>query len=485
MKSQAQAFQIVEKLGIERLKTYSGAVVPGDLFAALPGADTHGARYVQDAIARGARFILSDQAPPPGLPAHVFWVVVSDVKAEFARLAHAALDFPTRDMSLVGVTGTNGKSTVAHGLAFLFNRLGRRFGLFGTVEYRFLDRSWETTHTTPDLVTFLSVLRDMKALGAEGAVLEVSSHALHQERLSGSQFQAAVFTNLTQDHLDYHRTMDAYFDAKARLFSPQWMRPDGFAAVNADDPYGRKLAQAGFPQRVFSYGCVNPQAHVFAKGYRSTLEGIEAEIRTPRGERRFKSPLIGVHNLSNLLAMIAIALGFDFDLDRALSALAGYTGLRGRLERVTPEGHPFSVFVDYAHTPDALHWVLRSLKPLVQAPGRLWALFGCGGNRDRLKRPLMGREAALWADRLCVTSDNPRDEDPEAIIAEIRAGIPEDALERTVIETDRARAIRACVGRLKAGDILLVAGKGHETYQVVGKERIFFDDAEAVQQCLK
>lgn len=471
---------LLHRFSLDQIQIHSGKIKSGDLFVALPGVGGHGVRYLGEALTRGASAVLTDQARPEMVPAPIAWIRSSTLGNDFVALVHAASGYVVKDMSLIAVTGTNGKSTIAHGLHYLLSTMGKAMGLFGTVEYRFREHSWPATHTTPDLLTFLRVMREMKTLNAEGAVLELSSHALDQKRLAGSRFKGAVLSNVTQDHLDYHGDMEKYYQAKAKLFTKEWLRDLAFAVVNSDDPYGKRLLASCEAKKVFRYGLHDEQADFRALSFQSTLSGTAARLGTPFGEIDFSTPLIGVHNLYNLLAIAAAGHALGLREKRIFEVLSSYSGLRGRLERATPPGHPFTVFVDYAHTPDALHHVLQSLKAVMTPKGRLWVVFGCGGNRDRGKRPLMGKEVFQFADRICLTSDNPRGEEPMAIIREILAGIPSGDHKSLLIEVDRRAAIVQCLAALEPGDLLLVAGKGHERYQIIGDRTIDFDDVAVV-----
>lgn len=480
----------------EDLAIHSEKVSSGGLFAALSGSHTHGDAYVSRAIARGARVILSQAEAPPDLSNTVTWITVDSVWQDFAELAHHLAGNPCDDLCLIAVTGTNGKSTIAHALYTTLHALNYPVGLFGTVEHRFRDYVESSHHTTPELLTFLKILREMKARGARGAVLEMSSHAIEQSRLFGVHFDRAVFTNLTQDHLDHHHTMDAYFAAKARLFTTTWLKPDAIAFYNIDDPYGRLLFESNAWPRVavFSLSAMNHVTHVqalpcaqsFASNMTVSIEGSSfdwiIELNGKTENASVTSPMIGAHNVSNLLAILSVLESLGFPRADVAAALSAYPGLRGRLERV-PDGRN-AIFVDYAHTPDALHHVLLALRHLLSPEHALVVVFGCGGDRDRGKRPLMGTEVAAYADRIYVTNDNPRSEDPQVIADDILAGIPDVARERVVFELSRRRAIQQAIESLRPGDVLLVAGKGHETTQTIGTHVFPFDDAAVIRECL-
>ncbi len=477
--------RLCQSFRFEQLKRDSRKIVPGDLFVALPGVSQHGANHAHEAILAGAKGVLSDRPRPSGIPDSIEWIFSPSAEADFSALANRLAGNPLAHMVLIGVTGTNGKSTVAEGIAHGLQECGRAFGAMGTVAHHFRDERWESEHTTPDLLTFLGILRDMKRAGAEGVVLEVSSHALAQERLKGAVFSGAVFTNLTRDHLDYHGDMAHYFREKARLFAAPILASHGFAVINCDSPYGDALYRDSQGQVRIGYGLESGHAELKGKLARLDLSGLLLDMELKGETVRLESPLIGVHNAANLLAMVGALVAMGIPLKKAARALESYAGVRGRLERVTPRSADRTVLVDYAHTPDALHWVLQSLRGLRSPGGKLGVVLGCGGNRDRGKRPLMGREVAALADWAVVTSDNPRGEDPEAIIAEIMAGVPKEKLDHFHIEVDRRRAIDLAVSRLNPGDILLVAGKGHETVQVFRDSTVPFDDCAVAREALR
>jgi UDP-N-acetylmuramoyl-L-alanyl-D-glutamate--2,6-diaminopimelate ligase len=465
----------------------SRAVGPGVLFVAVAGTRADGHGFAAEAARRGAPAVVAER-PVPCPPARL--LLAPSSRRALALAAANLAGRPGDALRLAAVTGTNGKTTVTYLVEACLREAGIPAGVLGTVTHRWPGVARPASHTTPDPVVVQGLLAEMRSAGARAAVMEVSSHALDQERVSGLRFAAAGFTNLTRDHLDYHGTMEAYFAAKRRLFH-EHLAEGGVAVVNARDPFGARLAaELGPGRRVWRYG-VRAEDELRAAGAITTLDGISARLTTPPGELALRSPLVGAHNLENLLCAAGLALALGVDLAAVGRALAASRGAPGRLERV--DGRGVAVFVDYAHTDDALARALEALR--AASPRRLLCVFGCGGDRDRGKRPLMGRAAAA-ADLAVVTSDNPRTEDPAAIIAEIvpgleAAGRPRLAAaaarggaEGFLVEPDRRAAIALAVACARAGDAVLVAGKGHEDHQIVGTERRPFSDREEARAAL-
>jgi UDP-N-acetylmuramoyl-L-alanyl-D-glutamate--2,6-diaminopimelate ligase len=459
----------------------SRRVGPGDCFVAVPGLRQDARRFVPEAVGRGARLVVTEGDAVAGVD--VAQVLVPSARLALARLAGAWHGHPSRALTLVGITGTNGKTTTSYLTEAVLRASGRATGVIGTIQYVVGAEVRPAGQTTPEALELQEMLAAMRRQGVRGVAMEVSSHALALRRVDGLEFDVAVFTNLTQDHLDFHGTLDAYRDAKRRLFEllAASTKPRPTAVVNVDDPAGAAMV-AGLPVRTLGFG-LGPGADVRATEWTSTLEGIRLGVETPRGPLALASPLIGEHNVMNLLAAVGVGIALDVVPDRIAGALASVAAVPGRFEQVRA-GQPFVVVVDYAHTPDALERVLTTARKLT--PGRLAVVFGCGGDRDRGKRPLMGGIAGRLADRVWVTSDNPRSERPEAIIAAIvaglaRAGASED---RVAVDPDRTAAIRAALGWARAGDTVVIAGKGHETYQLVGAEVLPFDDREVARRVL-
>ena len=466
----------------------SRRVGDGDLFAAIVGANVDATRFVPDVRARGAAAALAER--PTELPT----LVVPSVRSALGPVAHALAGDPTTKLAVVGVTGTNGKTTTTFLIDEALAALGHRPALLGTVASRAGAVATASSFTTPeadDLARFAKAAVDE---GASHLVMEASSHALAQERTAGTRFSVGAFTNLTQDHLDFHGTMEAYGEAKAKLFLTH--RPNR-SVIHVGDPFGAALAarlvDAGL--EVVTVGDVE-RADVRVIAARFDARGIEAKLAAPEGELTLTSGLVGRHNLENLLVALGCLVALGVPATDAVRALASAKGAPGRLERVAdPRG--VTVLVDYAHTPDALANALSALRPITE--GRLIVVFGCGGDRDVGKRPLMGRAAAEGADLVVVTSDNPRTEDPAAIVEAIVPGVREGGkLERAqleghadgfVVEIDRERAIGLALRAARAGDTVLLAGKGHEDYQIVGTTKRHFDDrevaAEAIARCVR
>jgi UDP-N-acetylmuramoyl-L-alanyl-D-glutamate--2,6-diaminopimelate ligase len=396
-----------------------------------------------------------------------------------AQAAAAFYDYPAHKMQLVGVTGTNGKTTTTHLIEHFLAEANRSVALLGTLYARWAGHYQVAIHTTPFALELQSQLAEAAKAGCELAVLEVSSHALAQGRVQGCPFEVAVFTNLTQDHLDYHRDLDDYFNAKALLFDPQYLQ--GRAIVNQDDDYGQRLLAQLERDRVWSYSVSSRTADLWTSDLVYQASGVTGQLHTPNGEIDFQSPLVGQFNLENLLAATAAALHVGVDLDTIAHALPHFTGVPGRMERVqlTPE-QDISVIVDYAHTPDSLENLLKAARPFIA--GRMICVFGCGGDRDRTKRPKMGAIAANLADWVVITSDNPRTENPDRILQDIVEGISSPV--EPLVMGDRAQAILTAIQQAQPGDGVLIAGKGHEDYQILGTEKVHFDDREQARLAL-
>lgn len=456
----------------------------GSLFFALPGVQTDGHQYITEALERGASGVVMGRAAE--LPEGVAGVVASDPRAAMGLIARRFHKDPTRGLPLVGITGTNGKTTVSYLVEAILRQAGLRPAVLGTVAYRFEDLSLAAPHTTPESVDLYRILAQFREAGCNAVVMEVSSHALDQQRVAGLEFDVAVLTNLTPEHLDYHRDMDSYFAAKRRLFTKR-----SRAVVNLDDPFGIRLARE--LGEVIGVSALQ-QAKVAARDAVLSLSGIDATLVYEDQRLPLRSALLGQFNLQNLLCAAGVGLALGLDGRKVVAGLEQATRVPGRLEAVANQ-LDCRILVDYAHTGDALEKALQALQGL--QPERLLTLFGCGGDRDRTKRPVMGEVAARYSDLVIVTSDNPRSEDPQAIIADIRPGLDqaesrelscEQATEPTargfVVIPDRRTALEFAVSLLRAGDVLLVAGKGHEDYQILGRTRIHFDDREELARAL-
>jgi len=432
--------------------------VPGCLFFCVPGSGRDGHDFASEAVARGAIVLMVER----WLPLDVVQVRVSSVREAMGPVSAAFFGRPGDRLAIVGVTGTNGKTTTTYLLESVFARSGRVPGLIGTTGLRIDGEPVPFPRTTPEAPDLHRLLARMADAGVEAVAMEVSSHGLHQHRIDGIRFQCSVFTNLSQDHLDYHASMEEYFEAKARLFTPELSER---AVVNLDSPEGRRLLRADLPTVTFGQG---PGADVRATDVRATRSGISFRV----GDLEIRSFLRGGFNVENCLAALATARTLGIPDDGTAQGIADVRGVPGRVEMVE-EGQDFLVVVDYAHTPDGVENVLRAARLL--AAGRLIVVLGCGGDRDRAKRPLMGRAATSLADLSVITSDNPRSEDPLAIIAEIEPGA-KDGGGRYVIEPERRAAIKLAVSKAGEGDVVVIAGKGHETGQEFADRTVPFDD---------
>ncbi len=445
----------------------------GSVFVAIPGIDVDGTGFVPDALKAGAAAIVAQRhtVTSKSIP----MILVPDARAALSRLAGFIHGCPSTKMHVVGVTGTNGKTTTSYLLRAILTAAGDATGLIGTVGCEYAGRFLPIDNTTPGPVELQHHLEQMRAAGVEYAVMEVSSHALTQRRVRDVTFEAAIYTNLSHEHLDYHGTLEEYLAAKGLLF--QQLGANAVAAINADDRGGRQIIEKT-RARVITYGLHEGmvRGHVDAAG----LEGATFEIRTPAGSFSVAWPLIGVHNIYNALAAAACAFSMGIHTDAIRRGLEEVETISGRLERVDC-GQPFHVLVDYAHTDDALNTVLANLSELKR--NRILTVFGCGGDRDRTKRPKMGAAVERWSDRFWVTSDNPRGEDPEAIIHEVLTGIGEATHYET--EPDRHTAIRKAIAAAEPDDIVLIAGKGHEARQVLSDRVIPFDDRIVAAQALQ
>jgi len=466
-------------VAVSEVRDDSRAVLPGDLFVAMSGLKADGRSFVAQAAERGAVAALVEGAGDAPFPGTL--VRVADARLALARIAANRYGRPADSLTVVGVTGTNGKTTTTYLVESLLSRAGRSVGVVGTVNTRFAGRALPSLYTTPTPLHLHAVLAAMVEAAVSLAVLEVSSHALELGRVEGLSFRAAAFTNLTQDHLDLHGSMDRYFAAKARLFE-RHLAEDGTAVVCVDSDAGRTLA-GRCRSRVLRVSTRDERADLRARARQLSIGGMDVAIETPVGAIDLRSSLIGEHNLENLAVAAGLGCALGIDVETIGPGLAALASVPGRLERIeSPQ--PFAVLVDYAHTPDALDRAIAALRPLCQS--RLRVVFGCGGDRDRKKRPLMGEAVARGADLAYVTSDNPRSEAPDAIIAMVLDGmraVAGAAPPRTI--PDRRQAIRAAVADASPGDIVLIAGKGHETTQILGEKRIHFDDREEARAALE
>lgn len=471
--------------GIDGLSYDSRKVRRGDLFFALPGVKVDGVAFARQAIEAGAAAVVSQSPAPNGVDASSAWVRVPDAREAMGRAAHVFHGQPSESLPVVGITGTNGKTTIAFLVQHLVAAARHRCGLIGTVRYDTGLGSVEAPHTTPESVDVHALLAEMLGNGCRAAAMEVSSHGLAQHRVAGVRFRAALFTNLTRDHLDYHGTMEDYFAAKRRLFeiveaqSAAGGKP-GTLVINRDDVFGQRLLKSGFEKaRVVSYG-LGVGSDLRAVDLRQDLRGTQFQLEWGGSGRKslVRLPFIGKHNVSNALAAMGAAQALDLNLREAVGHLASAPQVPGRLELV-PGAGGFRVFVDYAHTPDALENVLRTLREI--RPGRIITVFGCGGDRDNSKRPLMGAAVSRLSDLSILTSDNPRTEDPESILDQVAKGMT--GTYRRI--ADRHEAIKAAIALAQPGDAVLIAGKGHETYQEINGVRHPFDDRKVARRLIE
>ena len=469
----------------------SRLVTPGSLFAALEGFTTDGHRFLSQAAENGARAALvGREVDDAGMTV----VRVADTRSALGRAAQIFFDAPSAGLFLAGVTGTNGKTTVALILEEMFLEAQLTPGVIGTISYHYKDTSITPPHTTPQALDLIRLLADMRDNGVTHVSMEVSSHALDQGRADTCMFDTALFTNLTQDHLDYHGDMETYFDSKARFFREIAGRgKETVSVINIDDEWGERLA-GEMKQGLVTYG-FRSTAGISIRSHQADMEGVRGEIVTPRGSFTFASNLLGVHNIYNIMAAVGGALAANIPLPVISRALGRKIVVPGRLEAVE-RGQDFLVLVDYAHTDDALKNVISTLRPLTA--GRLITMFGCGGDRDKRKRPLMARAAADMSHQVIVTSDNPRTEDPNAIIEDILVGLEDVDITRVepdshrwdmddklyTVLPDRREAIAFAVNHARIGDIVLIAGKGHEDYQILGTTKYPFDDRLEAARCL-
>lgn len=453
---------------------------PGTLFVAIKGHTMDGHRFVDDVIRRGAVGIISEYDPPSGFDGA--WLKVKDAREALAKAASVIYGEPSHNLDLIGVTGTNGKTTTTYLCFALAEAAGIKPAMLTTVEYRIGEKSEEAVRTTPEASDTNKFLRDAVDSGCKMAAMEASSQAIDLHRCDWLRFKVAIFTNLTQDHLDYHHTMDNYFDAKKRLFDGRLGEKPGSCVVNIDDEWGVKLVDElrGNGQRVVTTS-QKADADLTAENIDvSLIKGTSFLLKTPKGDVNITSPLVGRPHVYNMLSAAGAALELGYDLDSIKKGLGKCVGAPGRFERV-PNDSDFAVVVDYAHTDDALLNTLKTARDLTT--GRIITVFGCGGDRDKTKRQPMGRVAGQSSDFVIITSDNPRTEDPLKIIQEIEIGVKETGTEYLAI-SDRRQGIFEAVTKARSGDVVIIAGKGHETYQLIDNEKFHFDDREVAAEAL-
>jgi UDP-N-acetylmuramoyl-L-alanyl-D-glutamate--2,6-diaminopimelate ligase len=475
----AKMIQVGAATTVNTLCTDSRRVSPGALFFALGGWRTDGNLYVEEAIFRGASVIVSEEVPTHLSPKITF-IKTGDARKTLAEVAARFYRHPEKDLTMLGVTGTNGKTTITTLCRHMTESAGRRTGLLGTIAYIMGRRSLPAARTTPDSAELFSMLDQMRGEGCTMGIMEVSSHGIDQHRVWDIPYKVAAFTNLTQDHIDYHKTMEAYFDVKTRLFDGRNGKAPEVAVINIDDSYGRRLL-AKIPQgtRIVRFG-ESLAADFRADALQMRENGTRFSLICPEGTFIVDSPLLGRYNVSNVLCAIAIVNATGISVEQAIDSLKNFTGVSGRMERVDC-GQDFNVLVDYAHTPDALHNALTMLRSITR--GKVLVVFGCGGNRDRLKRPMMTREVQSESDEAWATADNPRNETIAGIFDDMKSGvIRPDAIHWV---EDRRRAIMLALGTAHAGDSVLIAGKGHETYQEFSDTVATFDDRVVARELLR
>jgi UDP-N-acetylmuramoyl-L-alanyl-D-glutamate--2,6-diaminopimelate ligase len=466
-------------LCIRQVACDSRKVQPGALFVAVHGVSTDGNLYAKDAASRGAVAVLSEAPAPADWTYSVAWIQIAEARKALAITSANFFGKPANALRLVGVTGTNGKTTTSSLIDSILYASGAKTGLFGTVAYHTPRGEYSAPNTTPESVELQSFFAEIRDAQGTYAVMEASSHALALDRLWGCHFAAAVFTNLTRDHIDFHLTFDNYFTAKRRLFEGTGAGVPDFAIINTDDEWGKQLL--GLASKTLTYGLQNG-ADLIAKKFQLSFSGLNFLAQTPNGKIRVQSSLVGRINVYNILAAIGAGLGLGLSNEIIEVGIRNLKAVSGRFQRIDL-GQPFFVVVDYAHTDDALENLIRTAREL-NTKGRIITLFGCGGSRDRTKRPIMGETAGRLSDLTILTSDNPRQEDPLKIISDVVVGM-QKSTGKYLIEPDRAKAIALAIDEAHAGDIVLLAGKGHEDYQIFADRTVHFDDREEARQALR
>ncbi|MGB7284440.1 MAG: UDP-N-acetylmuramoyl-L-alanyl-D-glutamate--2,6-diaminopimelate ligase [Candidatus Acidiferrum sp.] len=468
-----------ENLEVRQVTCDSRKVEPQALFFALHGAKADGNAFIRDAASRGAVAIVSEDPVPGSIPASVAWIQVREARKALAVTAANFFGHPANDLELVAVTGTNGKTTTTSLLDAIVKASGAKTGLFGTIAYHTPLGEYPAPNTTPESVDLQGFLAEIRDAGGRFAVLEASSHSLAMDRLWGCHFAAAVFTNLTREHMDYHKTFEDYFAAKKKLFEGTGAGAPEAAVINVDDEYGKRLA--GLAKKTVTYG-LESEAEITTKKFQLTFNGLAFTAQTPNGKVQVASRLVGRINVYNILAAIGAAQALGLSNDVIESGISNLELVSGRFQRIDL-GQPFFVVVDYAHTDDALENLIRTAREL-NPKGRIITLFGCGGGKDRTKRPVMGEVTGRLSDLTILSSDNPRNEDPLKIISDIIVGLQKTA-GKYLIEPDREKAIGVAMDEARAGDIVLLAGKGHENYQILADRTLEFDDCEVARRALR
>jgi len=467
------------KVEIRQVACDSRKVQAGALFFALHGAKADGNAFIQDAIKRGAAAIASEEPSPGAIPAGVAWIHVRDARKALASTAANFLGHPANALQLVAVTGTNGKTTTTSVVDAIVKASGAKTGLFGTIAYHTPLGDYPAPNTTPESVDLQGFFAEIREAGGKYAVLEASSHSLAMDRLWGCHFQAAVFTNLTREHMDFHKTFEDYFAAKRRLFADTGAGAPEVAVLNADDEFGQRLVRLA--KKTVTYG-LESDADITTKKFHLTFGGLAFTAQTPNGKVHVESRLVGRINVYNLLAAIGAAQALDLSNEVIENGIRNLESVSGRFQRIDL-GQPFLVIVDYAHTDDALENLIQTAREL-NPKGRIITLFGCGGEKDRTKRPVMGEVTGRLSDLTILSSDNPRSEDPLKIISDIIVGLQKTA-GKYLIEPDREKAIGTAMDEARSGDIVLLAGKGHENYQILADRTLEFDDREIARRALR
>jgi UDP-N-acetylmuramoyl-L-alanyl-D-glutamate--2,6-diaminopimelate ligase len=465
-----------EDFEVKGVSPNSKNVQDGFIFVAISGTHDDGHEFIDEAIKRGAKAIVVESSKlKTQRLLKVPFIAVGDTRKALAQLSARFYGSPSRKIKVVGITGTNGKTTITYLIEALLKEAGFNPAVIGTVNYRFKDKIIPSKNTTPGPVELQSMLSEMLSNEVDYVIMEVSSHALDQQRVEGINFHCAIFTNLTQDHLDYHATMEKYFSAKAKLFKN--LDPGAYAVINNDDAYAHRIKELT-KAKIITYGIDN-RSDISATKMQFSMNYTKFSVSSQKQDFNIKSRLIGRHNVYNILSGVAFALEEGINPEVIKNAIEKFSLVPGRLERIESDAG-FAVFVDYAHTEDALTNAINTLRPL--SGNRVIVVFGCGGDRDKTKRPKMGRAATELADYAIITNDNPRSEDPQAIIDGIRKGIKK---ENFCVIPQRMQAIRRSLEMAKTGDIVLVAGKGHESYQILSNRTEYFDDRQAVRECLR
>ena len=467
------------EMDIRQVACDSRKVQPRALFFALRGAKADGNVFIRDAVAHGAVAIVSEDPPPAAMPSSVLWLRVKEARKALAVSAANFFGHPAKALQLVAVTGTNGKTTTTSLIDSIIKASGAKTGLFGTIAYHTPLRDYPAPNTTPESVDLQGFLAEIRDAGGRYAVLEASSHSLSMDRLWGCHFVAAVFTNLTREHMDYHKTFEDYFAAKLRLFEGTGAGAPDVAVVNTDDEYGKRLT--GLAKNVVSYG-LDSAAQLTTKKFQLTFSGLSFTAQTPNGKVQVESSLVGRINVYNILAAIGAAQALGLSNEVIEAGIRNLKNVSGRFQPINL-GQPFAVIVDYAHTDDALENLIRTAREL-NPKGRIITLFGCGGGKDRTKRPVMGEVSGRLSDLTILSSDNPKMEDPLKIISDIVVGLQKTS-GKYVIEANREKAIGQAMDEARPGDMILLAGKGHENYQIVGDQTLPFDDREVAQRALR